>query len=181
MKFSLLLRAQGIKITTAQILQLNELQKIADAAEVDYSKLWSAEQYAAILKDFSSRGEHIEKVLPLTTEQDELFFQQIFQPDQKGCREVYMVELDGLIDSKDLRQALDRVAKENEEIRAAVVFHNTPVIQQVITDRKISLKVVNVESIDYQKLKSFRRQLLNLSEFIALFSAINNEKVLLYS
>ncbi|MBR6014004.1 MAG: AMP-binding protein [Selenomonadaceae bacterium] len=163
MKLSILLRSQGIKVSTAQILQLNELQKIADAAEIDYSKLWSEEKYSEIVKDFSSRGENIEKILPLTTEQDENFFRQILQPDQSGCREVYMIELDSVIDEKDLRQALDRVAIENEKIRAAVVFHHTPVIQQAVTNRKIPLKVINVDSIDYQQLKSFRRQLLNIS------------------
>ncbi len=162
MKFSTVLRAQGIKFSTAQILQLNQLQKIVDAATVDYSKLWTAEQYAAIEKDFSSRGEHIEKVLPLTTEQDELFFQQIFQPDQSTCREVYMIELDGLIAEDDLRLALDDAAQGNEKFRAAVVFHHTPVIQQVITDRKIPLEIVNVVAPDLHQLQSFRRQLLNL-------------------
>ena len=162
MKFSTVLRAQGIKVSTAQILQLNQLQKIADAATVDYSKLWTAEQYAAIEKDFSSRSEHIEKVLPLTAEQDELFFQQIFQPDQNTCREVYMIELDGLIAEDDLRLALDDAAQVNEKFRAAVVFHHTPVIQQVITDRKIPLEIVNVDAPDLQQLQSFRRQLLNL-------------------
>ena len=70
------------------------MPKITDDAQVDYSKLWSAEQYQTIFKDFSDRGEKIEKVLPLTSEQDDLFFQQIFQPDQKGSHKVYMIELD---------------------------------------------------------------------------------------
>ena len=163
MKFSTLLRAQGIKISTPQILKLNELQKIADNAQVDYSKLWSAEQYKMIVKDFSDRDEKIEKVLPLTSEQDELFFQQIFQPDQKGSRKVYMIELDRLISEEDLRQAIDNLTKENEVFRAAMVFHHTPVIQQVITNRKIPLQIVNVEKPDYRKFKIFRNQLLNIS------------------
>ena len=163
MQFSTLLRAQGIKISTSQILKLNELQKIADNAQVDYSKLWSAEQYKMIVKDFSDRGEKIEKVLPLTSEQDELFFQQIFQPDQKGSRKVYMIELDRLISEEDLRQAIDNLTKENEVFRAAMVFHHTPVIQQVITNRKIPLQIVNVEKPDYRKFKIFRNQLLNIS------------------
>ena len=163
MKFSTLLRAQGIKITTAQILQLNELQKIADAAEIDYSKLWTSEQYTAILKDFSSRGETVEKILPLTTEQDELFFQQILQPDQNICRSVYMIELDSVISEKNLRQALDEVSAANEEIRSAVVFHHTPVIQQAVTDRKIPLEMIKVDETDYKQLKNFQRQLMSLS------------------
>ena len=57
MKFSTLLRSQGIKISTPQILKLNELQKIADNAQVDYSKLWSSEQYQTIVKDFADKGE----------------------------------------------------------------------------------------------------------------------------
>jgi len=163
MKFSTLLRAQGIKASTAQILQLNELQRVTDAAEVDYSRLWSQEQYQTIMEDFAARGEHIEKVLPLTTEQDERLFQQIIYPEQNDCRFLYMLELDSLISEEDLRHALDRLAQENEELRAAVVFHHTPVIQQVITDRKIPLEMVQTEKTAPRKLMDFRRQLMRLS------------------
>lgn len=74
-----------------------------------------------------------------------------------------MIELDSLISEKDLRQALDNSTKENEVLRAAIVFHHTPVIQQVITNRKIPLQIVNVEEPDYKKFKIFLSQLMNIS------------------
>ena len=143
MKLASLLRPQGIKVTTAQILKLNVLRKIADEAEVDYAKLWSEEEYSAITADFASRGEHIQKVLPITAEQDDMLFDYILYPDRNSFRSVYMLQVDSLISEEDLRLALDTVAEENEELRSSFVFRHTRVIQQVITDRKIPAKVVN--------------------------------------
>ena len=156
MKLASLLRPQGIKITTAQILKLNVLRKIADEAEVDYAKLWSEEEYSAIIADFASRGEHIQKVLPITAEQDEMLFEHIIYPDKNSFRAVYMLQVDSLISEKDLRLALDTVSEENEELRAAIVFHHTPVIQQVITDRKIPAEVVRVKGMDDKQMRYFR-------------------------
>lgn len=163
MKFSTLLRTQGIKATAAQILQLNQLQRIAESAEVDYARLWSEEQYEAIKKDFASRGERIEKILPLATEQDERLFQQMIYPEQNDCRDLHVLELDSLVREQDLREALDQLSQENEELRAAVVFHHTPVIQQAITDRKIPLSIVRAETAETKGLMDFRRQLMGLS------------------
>lgn len=159
MKLASLLRPQGIKVTTAQILKLNVLRKIADEAEVDYAKLWSEEEYSAIIADFASRGEHIQKVLPITAEQDDMLFEHILYPDKNSFRAVYMLQVDSLISEEDLRLALDTVSAENEELRSAIVFHHTPVIQQVITDRKIPAEIVRVKDMDDEQMRYFRNVL----------------------
>ena len=153
MKLAALLRPQGIKITTAQILKLNVLRKIADAAEVDYAKLWSEEEYSAVIADFASRGEHIQKVLPITAEQDDMLFDYILSPDRNSFRSVYMLQVDSVITEENLRLALDTVSQENEELRSSIVFHRTRVIQQVITDRKIPAKFVNMNNLDDKNLE----------------------------
>ena len=153
MKLASLLRPQGIKITTAQILKLNVLRKIADAAEVDYAKLWSDEEYSAIVSDFASRGEHIQKVLPITAEQDDMLFDYILYPDRNSFRAIYMLQVDSEISEENLRLALDTVSEENEELRSSIVFRHTRVIQQVITDRKIPIIAVNAYNLDDKNLQ----------------------------
>ena len=153
MKLAALLRPQGIKITTAQILKLNVLRKIADAAEVDYSKLWSDEEYSAIVSDFASHGEHIQKVLPITAEQDDMLFDYLLYPDKNSFRAIYMLQVDSEISEENLRLALDTVSEENEELRSSIVVCHTRVIQQVITDRKIPVMAVNAENLDDKNLQ----------------------------
>ena len=185
MKLASLLRPQGIKVTTAHILKLNVLRKIADEAEVDYAKLWSEEEYNAVIQDFESRGEHVQKILPITAEQDDMLFEHILYPDKNDFRAVYMLQVDSLISEKDLRLALDTVSEENEELRAAIVFHHTPVIQQVITDRKIPAEVVKVKGMDDEQMRYFRDVLyipvdLQRDSLMRVICAEDEEKSYLY-
>ncbi len=153
MKLASLLRPQGIKITTAQILKLNVLRKIADSAEVDYSKLWSEEEYNAVIADFASRGEHVQKVLPITSKQDDMLFDYLLYPDRNDFRSIYILHADSVITEEDVRFALDTVAEENEELRSSIAFRRTHVIQQVITDKKIPLVFINANNLDDKKLQ----------------------------
>ncbi|MBR0278477.1 MAG: AMP-binding protein [Synergistaceae bacterium] len=185
MKLAAMLRPQGIKITTAQILKLNVLRKIADRAEVDYSKLWSEEEYNAIIVDFASRGEHVQKVLPITAEQDDMLFDYILHPDRNSFSAVYMLQVDSVIQEEDLRLALDTAAEENEELRSAIVFHRTHVIQQVITDRKIPAQIVKAENLNAENLSQFRNMLyspidLQRDSPVRVLCAEDNEKSYLY-
>lgn len=161
MKLAVTLREQGIKISGSQILQYNSFRKIADSATVVYEQLWSLEVYEAILRDFSSRGEHIEKVLPIANWQDEMLFRQILFPDSVSLRKAVFLQIDGIVSQQHLREALDVIAQENEELRSAIVFHDVPVIQQVITDRKIPLEIMTAEAFNVQTLKQLRETLLN--------------------
>ncbi len=153
MKLAALLRPQGIKITTAQILKLNVLRKIADNAEVDYAKLWSEEEYSAITADFASRGEHIQKVMPISAKQDDMLFDYLLYPDKNSFSSIYMLAVDSEISEENLRLALDTVSQENEELRSSIVFRRTHVIQQVITDRKIPAKIVDAYNLDNKNLQ----------------------------
>ena len=185
MKLAALLRPQGIKVTTSQILKLNVLRKIADEADVDYAKLWSEEEYSAIIADFASRGEHIQKVLPITPEQDDMLFDCILYPDRNSFIAVYMLQVDSVIQEENLRLALDTAAEENEELRSAIVFHRTRVIQQVITDRKIPAQIVKAENLDAENLRQFRNMLyrpidLQRDSPIRVLCVEDNEKSYLY-
>lgn len=68
MEFVSELHNVGIGISSAEILKLDTLREIAAKAEIQYERFWSPEEYERIRADFAARGEHIEKVLPLTPE-----------------------------------------------------------------------------------------------------------------
>ena len=146
MKYAVALRQQGIKITGKQILQYNTFRKIADVADVAYEQLWSRDEYETIQRDFAARGEHIEKVLPIANWQDEMLFRQLISPDSNSYRNVVFLQVDSIVSEAHLREALDVIARENEQLRSAIVFHHIPVIQQVITDRRIPLEMMEVPS-----------------------------------
>ena len=160
MQYTALLREQGIRISTAQVLQLNVLRRIAEAAEVVYEQLWTKEEYGAVRKDFESRGEKILKVLPISPEQDEMLFKQIFYPDRFHFRSAVFLQVDSPVSEKDLREVLDIVSEENEALRSAIVFHDVEVIQQVITDRKIPLEIVDAETLGSREMNEMKRELL---------------------
>lgn len=160
MQLALALREQGIKVSGAQVLQLNVLRTIAEAAKVNYEQLWTKEEYGAVLKDFAARGEKVLKVLPITPEQDEMLFKQILYPDRFDYRNAMFLQVDSPVSEKDLREALDTVSEENEELRSAIVFHNVGVIQQVITDRKIPLETVDAQTLGSGELGEMKSRLL---------------------
>ena len=160
MKYTALLREQGIKVTSAQVLRLNVLRKIAEAADVAWEQLWSREEYEEIRKDFASRGEHILKVLPITSAQDEMLFRQILYPDRFIFKNAVFLQIDSPVTEKDLRKALDILSEENEELRAAIVYHDVSTIQQVITDRKIPLEIVETEQFGGPEMREMKNRIL---------------------
>ena len=161
MKYTALLRQQGIKVTSAQVLQLNDLRRIAEAAEVSYERLWSQREYEEVRDDFAARGEKIQKVLPITPAQDEMLFEQIIHPDRSNGRNVVFLQTDGLVSESDLREALDIVSSENEALRSAVVYRRVTTVQQVITDRRIPLECMDGEQFGSEEMRMLRDRFLH--------------------
>ena len=135
------------------------LRRIAEAAEVSYEALWSQEEYGAVRKDFALRGEHIQKVLPLSPRQDEMLFMHILYPDRADFRTTWFMQLDSPVSEIHLRKALDLAAQKNELFRAAVVFHDVAVVQQVITDRRIPLQMIREQTFGSAEMAALRRQM----------------------
>ena len=160
MEFATALREQGISVSGADILRLNQLRKIADAAKVNYEQLWTPEEYEMIRADFAGRGEHIEKVFPISNWQDEMLFEQSLFPDERRYYDSMLLQMDSTVAEEHLREALDVVGKENEELRSAIVFHDVAVIQQVITDRTIPLVMIDSETYDRSNMDDLRELML---------------------
>ena len=160
MVFTSRLRDQGIKIRSVQALQLNSFREIANAAEVVWEQLWTPKEYETVRNSFAQRGEHIQKVLPVSSWQDEMLFDQIIHPDWAGFKDAVVLQLDSVVSQADLREALDILAAENEELRSAIVFHGVTVIQQVITDRKIPLEIIEVKTFGSRETAELRNRIL---------------------
>lgn len=160
MRYTTLLREQGIKISSAQVLKLNTLRNIASEAEVLYEQLWTKEEYEEIRRDFALRNEHIEKVLPISSRQDDMLFEQFLYPERFNFRHTVFLQVDSALTEQELREALDTVSSENEELRAAIVYHDVPTIQQVITDRRIPLEMLRFEQFGAGEMHELRNRLL---------------------
>ena len=161
MQYTALLRDQGIKISISDVLSAADFRELAGKAEVAYEQLWPVEEYERIRSEFAARGEHIKKVLPISSRQDDMLFKQLIFPDKHDDLSVMMFQVESLISPEDLRSALDIVAEENEELRAAIVFRDVSVIQQVITDRRIPLNVADPESFDKAERDRIRDSMIN--------------------
>ena len=144
MKLSQMLSEQGIRITGSQILRLKILRQIAKDADVAYERLWTPQQYANVRHRFARWGEEIEKVLPLTPQQDDMLYSELFYPDLCDTRTVYVLAVDSKITEDELTKAVARACKENEELRAAVVYQGVSVFQQVITNRTIPCRCIDL-------------------------------------
>ena len=154
------LRDQGIRISVGQVLKAGSLRIIAEAADVFWEQLWTPKEFEKVQSDFAQRGEQIEKVLPIASWQDEMLFDQIIYPDRVSFKDVVLIQLDSVISQAHLREALDILASENEALRAAVVYHGVTTVQQVITDRKIPLKVIEDGCFGKNEMNDLRRQML---------------------
>ena len=164
MRLSTLLKAMGIRISGSQIMQLKVLRRLAAEAEVDYARLWSEDQYRDIVKDFSKRGEVIQKVLPLSNEQEDLLFRYLMSPDSTASRNVFVLQLDSHIDTQLLCDAINDVSQQYEMLRSSIVIHHRAPFQQVITDRRLELDICAIpdgQSV-MQGVKEIYQQLLHL-------------------
>lgn len=153
------LRERGIKVCGARILQLNVLGKIAEAADVAWEQFWTPEEYEKVRTGYAKRGEHIQKVLPLTPWQDKILYDRLLHPDRSGVPDTILLQLDSSVSREHLREALDILAEENEELRASIAFHEVSAARQVITDRKIPLEMIETETFKGWETEDMRQRL----------------------
>ena len=180
------LRDQGIRISSALVLRLDSFRKIAEEADVIWEQLWTPAEYETVHKHFAERGEQIQKVLPVSSWQDEMLFDQIIHPDWSNYKDIIVLQLDNLVSQPDLREALDILSTENEELRTAIVFHGVTVVQQAITDRQIPLKMVEAESFGSREMAELRNRILltpmdlQFSSLMQVIAVHTGKETLLY-
>lgn len=145
-KLAAQLRTMGINTTGSKIMQLKVLRLVAADATIDYKCLWNDEQYMEISDNYLQRGETIEKVLPLSNEQEDNLFRYMMHPDSPAFRYVFTLPLDSRIKEGELREAIDKISAEYEVLRSSIVVHHHFPFQQVITDRRLGLDCYKISS-----------------------------------
>ncbi len=148
MELASLLDAQGIKISGNQILSLPSIRDIADAAKIQYERLWTVEEYEGVKYAYLAHGERVQKVLPLTARQDDLICQQLIHPDRPLSDVRFFFVLESRLKQEDLRQVLDMLAQRHPELRASIAYREVSILQGVITDRQIPLQMIHSQDTD---------------------------------
>ncbi len=138
-KLATQLKTMGIRISASKILELKYLRAVAEQATVDYERMWTPEQYREIRESFAQRGETIQKVLPLTTEHEDLLYRYLMHSDSTAYRNVFILKMDSHIKESVLRDAIDHTSEKNEVLRSAIAIHHRALFQQVVTDRCLPL------------------------------------------
>ncbi len=141
MSLSSRLRKRGIILASSDILQAETVSDLCALAKVQYEKIWYEDEWEKVKKEFSERGEKIQKVLPLSRQQEAMLMKQLLFPDNPDHVKFYSFLVDCWVEEDKLRHALDVVSEKFECLRAAVIYHNVSAIQQVITDRKLPLDI----------------------------------------
>jgi len=156
------LKTMGIHITGSKIMQLKVLRLVAKEAGVDYERLWTPEQYREICDSFAKRGETIRKVLPLSTEQEDILLRYLMHPDSTAYRHVFMLKLDSRVDKDILRSVINEVSDRYQVLRSAIVIHHKSPFQQIITDRRVPLDVfTDSDQEDIRYVKSLYQQYMH--------------------
>lgn len=141
MSLSSELRTRGIILTSADILQAGSIRELCEKLRVRYEEIWDEDERAELYSRFEADGVHIEKVLPLSQEQEILLMNHLLQPDNPDRVEYLSFLLDCSPLEAELRKALDTLSEKFESLRASIVYQGVSAIQQVITDRKTPLSV----------------------------------------
>lgn len=89
-----------------------------------------------------------------------MLFDQIIHPDRLSFRNVLFLQIDSVVSEEHIREALDAAADENEALRSAIVFRHVTVVQQVITDRRIPLTVMEADAFGGHEMEALRNRLL---------------------
>ncbi len=105
---------------------------------------WSEEEFGAIVSEFAQRGEHLERIYPLTPMQEGMLLSHVMNPKAPAYRLVDIYALDFLPAEGELRFALDALARKHEVLRTAILHEGVSLPRQAITDRMPGLSMRDI-------------------------------------
>ena len=123
---------------------------------------WSRTEFDNAVRDFASRGEHLERIYPLMPMQEGMLFKHISEPESNAYRLVDIYEL-GTVPSREvLEKVLARLAAKHEVLRTAIIYEGVLTSRQAITDRSLGLDYVDIsqEKDPEQKVRQIRLDIL---------------------
>ena len=123
---------------------------------------WTVEEFDRITREFARRGEHLERIYPLTPMQEGMLLEHVTNPDSPAYRLVDICELNFLPDEAELRLAIDALARKHEVLRTAIIHEGVSLYRQAITDRKLSLTMTDLsdKTDPLAAAKEIRQELL---------------------
>ena len=107
---------------------------------------WSEAEFEAVMADFASRGETLERIYPLLPMQEGMLLKAVSEPESYAYRLVDVFEVDGNPTEEMLRRALDRLGRKHEVLRTAIIHEGVTVPRQAIVDRKPGLRMIDLST-----------------------------------
>ncbi|MBQ1312492.1 MAG: amino acid adenylation domain-containing protein, partial [Blautia sp.] len=107
---------------------------------------WSEAEFEAVMADFASRGETLERIYPLLPMQEGMLLNAVSEPESYAYRLVDVFEVDGNPTEEMLRRALDRLGRKHEVLRTAIIHEGVTVPRQAIVDRKPGLRMIDLST-----------------------------------
>ena len=112
---------------------------------------WTHEEFKAVMTDFTSRGETLKRIYPLTPMQEGMVLKAVMEPDSVAYRIVFAVSIDALPTEQQLRATLDALALRHEVLRTAVIMRGVSEYRQAIVDgRQLGLSVMDITNVSDQ-------------------------------
>ena len=105
---------------------------------------WSEEEFDAVVAGFSSRGETLKRIYPLTPLQEGMLLSHVSAPASSAYRLVDIYALSYVPTEKELRLALDALGRKHEVLRTAILHKGVSVPRQAITDRQLGLTMTDI-------------------------------------
>lgn len=118
---------------------------VTEKSATDFGEFsWTTEEFEAVRSDFSSRGQEIVRLYPLTPMQESMLLKHITDPESMAYRLGYVFELDTLLDREVAERAVTRLEQKYEVLRTAFIYEGVSVPRQAILDRKAQVEIRDI-------------------------------------
>ena len=170
-----LLRKDHILLSVSDIMKKKTVRGIAQACRMESEqedqeqvaddlreKEWTDREFQNVQNDFASRGEHLERIYPLTSMQEGMLLKYLTEKDNWAYRLVSIFTLDVLPTEQQLTNAVNRLLNRYEVLRSAIIYEGVSEYRQAITDRKAVVHMVDLsgEADPEKAVLSLREEIL---------------------
>jgi len=168
-----LIRSKGYFLSVADVMRGHTAMGIAGllrsageekaAQDIDVKEtVWSEESIKAVCDRFEKQGEKVERIYPLTPMQEGMLLEHVSHPESFAYRIADIYECTRRVDEKELRRAVDALAKRHETLRSAILYNGQAEPRQAVIDR--TLPVTYIDRTDasdiFEELMRLRTDIL---------------------
>ena len=127
-KLNTLLRDKNIEIPMEHLLRQNDIRILA------------------LIADYASRGEYVEKCIALQPAQLRMLHQYLKHPDHPTDAYCVMLDIDSTVTEEILRRAIDTIAAKHTAITSAIAYVGTDQPMQVYLNcRQVPLYIIDAD------------------------------------